>query len=151
MAQKNVLVALFAAALNCTAYCAYAHDSKIISQVCGEEEGPKVVCGKASYYGGKKFEGLQTANGEIFTSSGFTAAVPQKMKHLLGYFAHVVNPDNGASVVVRITDTGAFKHPLDLTFRAFSSLLDKGDNPKDIGKIEVKVMFARHPDHFPQH
>lgn len=56
--------------------------------------------GVASYYH-DKFEGRQTANGEIFTQKNRTAA---SNKFPLNCWVRVTNTRNDKSVVVRITD-----------------------------------------------
>jgi rare lipoprotein A len=60
--------------------------------------------GLASWYGGK-FQGRQTASGEIFDTRQFTAAhrtLP------FGTLVKVVNLDNGKTTTVRINDRGPF-------------------------------------------
>lgn len=60
--------------------------------------------GVASYYG-RRFHGRPTASGESFDMNAFTAA----HKTLpFGSRVRVINPDSGASVVVRINDRGPF-------------------------------------------
>jgi rare lipoprotein A len=60
--------------------------------------------GYASFYAGK-FQGRQTASGEIFDTGKYTAA----HKTLpFGTIARVTNLDNGKSTVVRINDRGPF-------------------------------------------
>jgi rare lipoprotein A len=62
------------------------------------------VTGYASWYG-PGFEGGYTANGEAFRPEGLTAA---HRSLPFGTQVRVTNMDNGASVVVRITDRGPF-------------------------------------------
>ena len=65
---------------------------------------------KCSYYS-DKFEGRQTANGEIFSQDEMTAA----HRYLpFGSRLFVSNPTNGNSVVVRVNDRGPFVHGRDL-------------------------------------
>ena len=60
--------------------------------------------GLASWYGGK-FQGRQTANGEIFDTNKFTAA----HKTLpFGTIVRVTNLENGKASLVRINDRGPF-------------------------------------------
>ena len=61
---------------------------------------PKVLYGTASFYA-NKFEGRQTANGEIFTQKKMTAACNVLP---LGTWIKVTNLRNGRSVVVRVND-----------------------------------------------
>ena len=62
--------------------------------------------GYASWYG-PGFIGHRTANGERFTSGGYTAA---HRSYPLGTRVLVTNHDNGRSVVVRINDRGPYAH-----------------------------------------
>jgi rare lipoprotein A len=60
--------------------------------------------GSASWYGGE-FHGKRTSSGEIYDKEAFTAA----HRNLpFGTMLLVTNLDNGASVVVRVTDRGPF-------------------------------------------
>lgn len=61
---------------------------------------PKVMYGTASYYA-NKFEGRQTANGEIFSQDKMTAACNVLP---LGTWVRVTNLKNNRSVVVKIND-----------------------------------------------
>src|SRR5271168_2000974 len=58
--------------------------------------------GTASWYG-EQFQGKQTASGEPFNMSDFTAAHPSLP---LGSYVKVTNLRNGKAVVVRINDRG---------------------------------------------
>ncbi len=72
--------------------------------VARDEELGIELEGIASWYGGK-FQGRQTANGEIFDTNQLTAAhrtLP------FGTLVRVHNPQNSTSVVVRINDRGPF-------------------------------------------
>jgi len=60
--------------------------------------------GCASWYGGE-FHGRQTSSGEIYDKEAFTAA---HRSLPFGTMLLVTNLDNGASVVVRVTDRGPF-------------------------------------------
>lgn len=67
-------------------------------------EGKIYETGKASWYGGK-FQGRQTASGEIFDTNLMTAA----HKTLpFGSLVKVTNLENGKTVVVKINDRGPF-------------------------------------------
>jgi rare lipoprotein A len=64
--------------------------------------------GLASWYGGDDgFEGKPTASGEIFDSSGLTAAHRDLP---LQTIVDVTNMDNGKTIRVRINDRGPFVH-----------------------------------------
>ena len=67
-------------------------------------EEPKVIIGKASWYG-PGFHGRATANGEIFDENALTAAhreLPFGTKVL------ITNLNNGKSVLVTINDRGPY-------------------------------------------
>jgi len=87
-----------------------------------------------SYYG-KKFHGRPTANGETFDMYKLTAAhknLPFNTK------LKVTNPDNGKSVIVRVTDRGPFVEgrDLDLSFAAAKQIGLIAYGVKEL-KIEV--------------
>ncbi len=64
-----------------------------------------ILRGRASWYG-SKFHGNNTANGEIYSMHGMTAAHKTLPMNTL---LKVTNLNNGRSVVVRINDRGPFK------------------------------------------
>jgi len=66
---------------------------------------PKVLYGTASFYA-NKFEGRQTANGEIFSQQKMTAACNMLP---LGTWIKVTNLKNGRSVVVKVNDRLHYK------------------------------------------
>ncbi|HEV8283236.1 MAG TPA: septal ring lytic transglycosylase RlpA family protein [Chitinophagaceae bacterium] len=66
---------------------------------------PKVLYGTASFYA-NKFEGRQTANGEIFSQKKLTAACNVLP---LGTWIRVTNLRNGRSVVVKVNDRLHYK------------------------------------------
>ena len=74
--------------------------------------------GKATYYA-DKYNGRKTANGETFLQSKLTGA---SNTYKLGTILKVTNTDNDKSVIVKINDTGAFTHLVDLSKSAFQSI-----------------------------
>ena len=66
---------------------------------------PKVLYGTASFYS-NKFEGRQTANGEIFSQQKLTAACNVLP---FGTWIKVTNLKNGRSVVVKVNDRLHYK------------------------------------------
>lgn len=60
--------------------------------------------GLASWYG-RKFHGRPTASGEVYDMFAMTAAHPTLP---IPSYAHISNPANGRSVVVRVNDRGPF-------------------------------------------
>ncbi|MBT9393076.1 septal ring lytic transglycosylase RlpA family protein [Hymenobacter sp. NST-14] len=65
-----------------------------------------VLRGRASWYG-REFQGRRTSNGERFDRNKYTCA----HKTLpFGTHLRVTNPDNGKSVIVRVSDRGPFRH-----------------------------------------
>lgn len=67
--------------------------------------GPSAAVGMASYYG-NEFAGRRTANGEVYSSKGLTAA---HRSLPFGTKVRVTNLANGRKVVVRINDRGPFR------------------------------------------
>ena len=82
--------------------------------------------GLATFYH-DKYDGRRAANGSIFRQNALTCA---SNVYKLGSKLKVTNKENGKSVIVKVTDTGAFKMPriVDLSKSAFSSIasLDRG-------------------------
>lgn len=79
--------------------------------------------GKITWYG-KAYHGNKTASGERFNMNAFTAA---SNTHKFGTMLRVTNPSNGHSVIVRVTDRGAFTKYgvlLDLSYAAFKTIAD---------------------------
>ena len=89
--------------------------------------------GLATWYGAA-FQGQPMRNGERYNLDDATTTAANAFP--LGTWLRVTNLDNGASVEVRVTDTGAFRHPIvvDLSWAAFRKLADPGR-----GVIEVLV------------
>ena len=85
------------------------------------------------------------ANGEVMDKHKLTAASPlikgtNKPKYKLGTRLLVINPKNGKSVEVVITDTGGFRkkgRELDLSYIAFKSL---GNPDKGIILVEIEII-----------
>lgn len=76
----------------------------MLSLLSGIKAQSYSATGLASYYA-DKFEGRQTANGEIYSHSKLTAAHPSLP---FGTILKVTNLKNGKSVVVRVNDRGPF-------------------------------------------
>ncbi len=90
--------------------------------------------GEASYYA-DSYNGLKTANGEIFDNSLMTAA----HKHLkLGSIIKVTRIDTGKSITVRVNDRGPYagNRILDLS-KAAAQQLDMTKNGTAMIEIEV--------------
>lgn len=92
--------------------------------------------GIASWYG-NKFHGLQTANGEIYSMYGMTAA--HKTLPIPSY-VRVTNLQNGRTIVVRVNDRGPFHQGriIDLTYAGASKLgfIEQGTAPVKIEVLE---------------
>lgn len=89
--------------------------------------------GKATWYGAA-LHGNKTASGAIFNMHGFTTA---SNTHPFGTKLKVTNVRNNKSVVVTVTDRGAFSNYgvlLDLSRAAFAKIADLST-----GKITVIV------------
>ena len=79
--------------------------------------------GKITWYG-KAYHGNKTASGERFDMNALTTA---SNTHKFGTKLKVTNPSNGKSVIVRVTDRGAFTKYgvlLDLSYAAFKTIAD---------------------------
>jgi rare lipoprotein A len=100
----------------------------------------KVQYGTASFYA-DKFEGKQTANGEIFTQKGMTAAHNSLP---LGTWIKVTNLSNKRSVVVKVNDRLHHKNPrlVDLSKSAAQKL---GYTGQGLSKVRVDVLGKNPP------
>ena len=89
----------------------------------------------ASYYA-DKFNGQRTASGKKFDNNKFTAA---HKTFPFGTKLKVINPRNGKSVIVEVTDRGPFVkgRELDLTRRAFTQIVGRTGAGAVIVNIEV--------------
>ena len=97
--------------------------------------------GLASWYGGK-FQGRQTASGEIFDTDEFTAA----HKSLpFGTIVKVTNLENGKTTVVRINDRGPFVpgRIIDLSRAAAAAI---GLAGKGVAKVRIQVLAPDSPE-----
>jgi len=97
--------------------------------------------GLASWYGGK-FQGRQTANGEIFDTNKFTAA---HKTLAFGTVVKVTNLENGKSTVVRINDRGPFipGRIIDLSRVAAVAI---GLAGKGVAKVRVEELPSGSPE-----
>src|SRR5258705_10515538 len=73
---------------------------EIMAQAVSKKTTPKVLYGTASFYA-NKFEGRQTANGEIFSQQKMTAACNVLP---FGTWIRGTNLYNGRSVIVKVND-----------------------------------------------
>jgi rare lipoprotein A len=97
--------------------------------------------GLASWYGGK-FQGRQTASGEIFDTNEFTAA----HKSLpFGTIVKVTSLENGKSTVVRVNDRGPFVpgRIIDLSRAAAAAI---GLAGKGVARVRIEVLAADSPE-----
>ena len=95
----------------------------------------KIQYGTASFYA-DKFEGKKTANGEIFTQKGMTAAHNSLP---LGTWIKVTNLSNHKSVIVKVNDRLHPKNPrlVDLSKTAAKQL---GYTGHGLTKVRVDVL-----------
>lgn len=95
----------------------------------------KIQYGTASFYA-DKFEGRQTANGEIFTQKGMTCAHNSLP---LGTWVKVTNLSNKRSVILKVTDRLHPKNPrlVDLSKSAAKKL---GYTGHGLTKVKVEVL-----------
>jgi rare lipoprotein A len=104
--------------------------------------------GLASFYS-RRFEGKETASGETHRNDELVAAHPS---HPFGTRVRVTNLENGASVVVRITDRGASRENrregviIDVSQQAATRLKMKKD-----GRVRVRLQVLEwgEDDHKP--
>ena len=101
----------------------------------------KVLFGTASFYA-NKFEGRQTANGEIFSQKKLTAA-----SNIIGLnqWVRVTNSKNNLSVVLRITDRmhKNNKRLIDLSKSAAKKLKYTGHG---LAHVKVEVLGKKLPE-----
>lgn len=92
------------------------------------------IC-KVSYYG-KPFHGRKTASGKIYNMYDYTCAAINSIK--LGTMLKVTNIRNKKSIVVKVTDRGAFAkygRTLDLSYAAFNAI---GNTKSGILKVKIE-------------
>lgn len=89
----------------------------------------------ASWYG-SDFQGKPTANGETYDKDALTAAHPSLP---FGTLLLVSNPDNGASVVVRINDRGPFVAGRDLDLSEAAAVI-LGLRVTGTGRVNCRVL-----------
>ena len=96
---------------------------------------PKIIYGVASYYA-EKFNGRQTANGEIYDGKKLTAACNQLP---LGTWIRVTNLNNNRSVIVKTNDRLhiRMKRVVDLSRAAAEKL---GYISRGLTKVRVEVL-----------
>jgi rare lipoprotein A len=99
----------------------------------------KIKYGTASYYA-KKFNGRQTANGEIYSSEKYTAACNTLP---MGTWIKVTNLHNHKTVVVKINDrmNSKNKRLVDLSKIAANDLAFSG---RGLTRVKVEVLDNSH-------
>ena len=128
---------LFLLAIPAWACCQTQPDSVTIGK---NKKAAAVQYGVASYYH-NKFEGRKTANGEIFTQKGMTAA---SNTHPLNCWVRVINSRNKKSVIVRITDRMHPQNPrlIDLSRSAAAKL---GYIGRGLTRVKVEYLGRQKP------
>jgi rare lipoprotein A len=134
---KRILYALL---LTGAPVIAMAQDHKDSVALTKKRNVARVQYGVASYYH-NKFEGRKTANGEIFTQKGMTAA---SNTHPLNCWVRVINSRNKKSVIVRITDRMHPKNPrlIDLSRSAAAKL---GYTGRGLTRVKVEYLGRQKP------
>ena len=91
--------------------------------------------GKASWYGGKRFNGRKTASGDVFSGKQLSAAHPTLP---LGTEVRVTNLENDRSTVLEINDRlpPKSKHVIDLS-RAAAKKLDFVEDGSVLVRVDV--------------
>jgi len=97
--------------------------------------------GLASWYGGK-FQGRQTASGEIFDTNQHTGA---HKTLAFGTVVRVLNLENGKSTIVRINDRGPFVagRIIDLSRAAAVDIALAG---RGVAKVRLEVLSPESPE-----
>lgn len=135
--KKRILYALL---LTGTPAMVVAQEKKDSIVLNGKRNVARVQYGIASFYH-NKFEGRKTANGEIFTQKGMTAA---SNTHPLNCWVRVTNSRNKKSVILRITDRMHPKNPrlIDLSRAAAVKLAYTG---RGLTRVKVEYLGRQKP------
>ena len=125
------IVVMFLALLFCSVAPVAAQENSAGNQAV---HTPRIV--RASWYG-RKNQGKRMANGKRFDMYRLTAAhktLPLKSK------VELENPENGKTVVVKVTDRGPFSkgRDIDLSWAAARRL---GITKKGVAEIRVVAVF----------
>lgn len=135
--KKRILYALLLTGAPVMAAAQAQKDSIALSR---KKNVARVQYGIASYYH-NKFEGRKTANGEIFTQKGMTAA---SNTHPLNCWVRVTNSRNKKSVILRITDRMHPQNPrlIDLSRTAAAKL---GYTGRGLTRVKVEYLGRQKP------
>ncbi len=131
---------LYALLLTGAPVIAMAQNHKDSVALTRKKNVARIQYGIASYYH-NKFEGRKTANGEIFTQKGMTAA---SNTHPLNCWVRVTSSRNKKSVIVRITDRMHPKNPrlIDLSRSAAAKL---GYIGRGLTRVKVEYLGRQKP------
>jgi|GEM_PF-2842214 len=101
---------------------------------------PNSVSGVATWYGAD-FQGRLMADGEVYNM--YDPLFAASNIYPLGSYVRVTRVTTGQSIVVKVTDHGAFRYPnvLDMSYAAFSQLADPSS-----GVIGVRVELVTSPN-----
>ena len=102
---------------------------------------PKVLYGTASFYA-NKFNGRQTASGEIFSQKKMTCACNALP---FGTWIRITNLRNGKTVIVKVNDRlhPRVKRVTDLSYTAAKKL---GYTGHGVARVKVEVLGKTKPD-----
>ena len=100
--------------------------------------GARDISGLATWYGWS-FQGSRMRNGELYDMWDPTTAACNV--YPLETLLRVTNLDTGESIIVRVTDTGAFGWPIvvDLSYAAFARLADPSQGRMNVSIQPVEV------------
>jgi len=117
-----------------------AADGKPDKDKTEKKPAPKIIYGTASYYH-DKFNGRQTANGEIFSQKKLTAACNVLP---LGTWIKVTNLRNGKSIIVKTNDRlhPRMKRVVDLSRSAAQKI---GYIGYGLTRVKVEVLGKKKP------
>jgi rare lipoprotein A len=131
MLKKSLLIVVMMFAFTANANVNQIKQYSVV--VCNDSMKHETGNWTATYYG-NTYKGVRyTANGDRFNMNAMTCAAPKKYK--FGTWLKVENVKNGKSVVVKVTDRGAFGNSnIDLAYGAFGKISDHRS-----GRIKIKV------------
>lgn len=138
--MRKLFFFIFLATIACGTACAQKKYNSRKSSNHKKRSSPIIKYGTASFYA-KKFNGRRTANGQIYSSTKYTAACNVLA---LGTWIKVTNLRNKKSVIVKINDR---MHPknkrlVDLSRIAAQAI---GYSGRGLARVKIEVLKNYHP------
>lgn len=127
LARKTALLVVFTASL-------------LLNTVYAQKSAKKIFYGQASFYH-NKFNGRQTANGEIFSQKKMTCACNALP---FGTWVKITNMRNGKTVIVKVNDRlhPRMKRVADLSYTAAKKI---GYTGHGLARVKVEVLGKTKP------